>query len=270
MKRSASAITLMLTLVFSAVAVSRLNLFVKANFCFGPSNPLITMISPTNTTYNTNDLSLQVTFATYKTGYPGGPDSDATRLFTYTLDGKAPENITITNASVASYPGGDVFFEGLMRLPKLTEGAHNLTVNVVFDYPPGGGGSSYQGFHTASSSKVYFRIDTVPQYVSVLMPENNTYMLIVPLEFSINESASWIGYSIDGQANATVTGNTNLLGLSVGQHTLKLYAKDAYGNPATSKTITFSIADPLPSLLVVVAVSSAAIGVLVYFKKRKH
>jgi hypothetical protein len=255
-------------LLFSSLAGAMLIDSAKANFCFSPSNPRITMVSPTNTTYNTNNLSLQVTFDTYKTGDPGGPASDDTRLFTYSLDGKNPENITITNSSVARVPGGDVFFEGSMQLPKLTEGLHNLTVRVAFDYPSNGGPRE---FHTQSESTAYFRIDTVPQNISILTPENTTYMLGVPLRFFIDEPASWMGYSLDGQANVTVTGNTNLLGLSVGQHTLTFYANDASGNPVASETITFTVADPVPLVLFVAScLAVGVVGVLLYFKKRKH
>jgi hypothetical protein len=264
------ALALILALLFSALAGAKLIDSAKANFVFPPSNPRITMVSPTNTTYNTNNLSLQVTFETYHTGYEGGPDYDTSRLFTYTLDGKNPENITITNASVVRIPGSNVFFEGSMRLPELTEGLHNLTVRVVFDYPPPGWDEPYS-LHTVSVSTVYFRIDIVPQHISILAPENKTYMLIVPLQFSIDEPASWIGYSLDGQANVTVTGNTNLLGLSVGQHTLTFYANDASGNPAASEKVTFTVADPVPIVLFVAScLAVGVVGALFHFKKRKH
>jgi hypothetical protein len=156
-----------------------------------------------------------------------------------------------------------------MQLPKLAEGLHNLTVRVVFDYPPPGWDEPFE-FHTESESTVYFRIDTVPQHISILTPENKTYMVGVPLQFSIDETASWIGYSLDGQENVTVTGNTNLLGLSVGQHTLTFYANDASGNPAASETITFTVADPLPIVLfAATCLTVGVVGVLLYFKKRR-
>jgi hypothetical protein len=268
-KKMLFTIAFISVLLFSAAGAALID-SAKANFVFSPSNPRITMVSPTNTTYNTNNLSLQVTFETYHTGYEGGPDYDTSRLFTYALEGKNPENITITNASVVRIPGSNVFFEGSMRLPELTEGLHNLTVRVVFDYPPPGWDEPYS-FHTESVSTVFFRIDTVPQHISILTPENKTYMLIVPLQFSIDETASWIGYSLDGQANVTVTGNTKLLGLSVGKHTLTFYANDASGNPAASETVTFTVADPVPIVLLVAScLAVGVVGVLLYFKKRKH
>jgi hypothetical protein len=125
-----------------------------------------------------------------------------------------------------------------------------------------------RGIHTESEATAYFRVDTVPQNISILMPENSTYMLEVPLKFFIDEPASWIVYTLDGQENVTVTGNMTIPAPSVGQHKLTLYAKDSSGNPTASETITFSVADPLPNVLIIVS-SVATVGVLlVYFKKR--
>ena len=266
LKRKALALTLVLALLFSAVAGAQLSLLAKANFIFPPGNPIITMLSPTNSTYNVTTLSLKVTFETYHTAFEAPLVSNKTRVFSYALDGKNWDPLTITTARDEGYPGGDVFFESSDILPDLTEGSHNLTVRIVSDYFQ----EPADRFHTESESTVYFRIDTVPQNISIIMPENSTYMLGVPLQFFIDEPASWIGYSLDGQENVTITGNMMLPLPSVGQHTLTLYAKDAYGNPVTSGTVTFIVADPLPILLAVIAVSASAIGLLVYFKKRKH
>ncbi len=272
-KKTLLTAALISALLSSAVAGTQSNLLAKANFVFPPANPVITVESPTNRTYNNNTLFLNVTVATYKTGYPGGPDSDETRLFTYTLDGGETENITITNASVAGSPGGYVFFAGSMRLPELTEGLHNLIARVVFVYDnPTSEEYIVTVIHTESKSTVFFRVDTAPQNISILMPKNNTYAPTeVPLQFFIDEPASWIGYSLDGQENVTVTGDMKLPELSVGQHTLTLYANDASGNPAASKTITFSVAEPFP--LALIAAASCAVvtfELITYFRKRRR
>jgi hypothetical protein len=126
-----------------------------------------------------------------------------------------------------------------------------------------------------SESTVYFRIDIIPQNISILTPENNTHNPTgVPLQFFIDEPVSWMGYSLDGQENVTVTGNMTLPELSVGQHTLTLFANDLLRNLAASETITFSVAEPFPTTLMI-AVSGASmaiigVGILFYFKKRKH
>ncbi len=53
--------------------------------------------------------------------------------------------------------------------------------------------------------------DTTPPSISILSPENKSYTVKdVPLTFTVNETASWIGYSLDGQANETITGNVTL------------------------------------------------------------
>jgi hypothetical protein len=272
MKRTALALTLILALFLSAVAGAQLSLLPKANFVFPPANPVITIESPTNSTYKVTTLSLEVTFETYKTGYPGGPEYPTTRQFTYILDGKAPEPINITNFSVAINPGGDVFFEGSALLPELTEGLHNLTVCVVFDYPSDT--NAFESHHTESKSSVYFRIDTVAQNISILMPENSTYNPTeVPLQFFIDEPASWTGYSLDGQENVTVTGNMTLPELSVGQHNLTLYAEDEAGNPTASGTVTFDVVESFPTALVVatsgVCVAVVGLSLLVFFKRKR-
>jgi len=82
-----------------------------------------------------------------------------------------------------------------------------------------------------------------PPAISIFSPENKTYAANhVDLNFAISEPTSWIGYSLDGQANVTIAGNTNLSGLSDGSHRLVVYAKDTDGKTGTSETIYFTIA----------------------------
>jgi hypothetical protein len=116
-----------------------------------------------------------------------------------------------------------------------------------------------------------------PPNISFLSLENKTYTANnISLNFTLSKSAKWIGYSIDGQANTTIYGNTTLTGLSNGSHTLTIYANDTYGNPAAPETITFTInkstSFPTKEAAVAVSVASAVVlvaGLLVYFKKRK-
>jgi len=289
-KKTLITAALVSAFLFSAVAVTQSNFLAKANFVFPPSNPVITMKSPTNTTYNTNKLYLVVSFETYKTGYWGAPEEEALRQFTYTLDGKQPQLIRITNSSIGINPGTFVFFEGFAYLPELSEGLHTLNVRAVLDYSdlniPHNNFPNWQEhykFHTESNSTVFFRIDTFPQHISILMTENSTYNPTeVPLQFFIDEPASWMGYSLDGQENVTVAGNTTLAGLPVGVHNVTVYAWDAAGNVGFSETINFTITEPVtepepePFPIILVASASVAsmtvIGIvlLVYFKKRNR
>jgi hypothetical protein len=116
---------------------------------------------------------------------------------------------------------------------------------------------------------------TVPPIVDVVLPEKQTYnSTSVPLVFTVNKPVSWIGYSLDGQDNVTVTGNTTLSGISNGLHNVTVYARDELENTGASETISFSVEAPFP-LVPVAAASGAsiavvAVGLLVYFKKRKR
>ncbi len=69
----------------------------------------------------------------------------------------------------------------------------------------------------------------------------------MPLNFNVNEQTSWIGYSIDNQANVTVAGNTTISGLADGTHSLVVYANDTAGNMAKSKQVNFTIRNSPPT-----------------------
>jgi len=124
--------------------------------------------------------------------------------------------------------------------------------------------------------------DTTPPTISIVSPENKTYTVNnVSLTFTVSKSTSWIGYSLDGQANVTITGNTTLTGLPDGPHNLVVYAKDNAGNTGPSETIYFSIVSPPPDLngeifLItnwifwgMIIISVVGVALLVYFAKFK-
>jgi hypothetical protein len=113
-----------------------------------------------------------------------------------------------------------------------------------------------------------------PPSVHMINPENATSASTnVTLEFTVSKHALWMGYSLDGQDNVTVTGNTTISGLCSGLHNVTVYAQDAFENEGASETVTFNVAEPSPTALVAASIATVAvIGVvfLVYFKKRKH
>jgi len=89
--------------------------------------------------------------------------------------------------------------------------------------------------------------DYMPPQIFVLSPRNTTYATTpVPLTFTVNEPTSWIGYSLDGQANITVLGNTTLTGLSEGMHNVIVYANDTSGNQGLSTKIYFTYTREIP------------------------
>ena len=112
--------------------------------------------------------------------------------------------------------------------------------------------------------------------ISNLSVENRTYSKNdLSLNFTVDESTFWKGYSIDGSANVTIITGNSFSNLPSGSHTLTVYANDTSGNMGASETIYFTIAEPFPTSLViassvtVAAVVLIALGLLVYLIKRK-
>jgi hypothetical protein len=111
--------------------------------------------------------------------------------------------------------------------------------------------------------------------VHIINPENATYVYAnVTLEFTVSKQVLWMGYSLDGQDNVTVTGNTTIAGLRSGLHNVTVHAKDAFENEGASEAITFNVEEPFPTVFVAAASGTAlaiiAVSLLFYFKKRKR
>ena len=125
--------------------------------------------------------------------------------------------------------------------------------------------------------------------VSVLSPQNKTYTeTVVPLTFVLSGSVDWVSYSLDGQDNVTLKGNTTLTALSVGTHVLTLYARDATDQSEASETVCFSVTEgveieqeptpqpepsPFSSTFIIASAASVTVacaGFLLYFRKRNR
>jgi hypothetical protein len=112
-----------------------------------------------------------------------------------------------------------------------------------------------------------------PFGVIVVKPEmNGTYFSSsVSLSFTLNKPVTEISYSLDGEANVSITGNITLSGLSSGFHGLRVYATDTFGNLGASETVTFTVATfPIILIAAIVVTVVVAVGLLFYFKKRKR
>jgi hypothetical protein len=201
------------------------------DFAVDMFSPYITVVSPENKTYGITEIPL-----TFETGELTG--------LSYVLDG-----------------GQRVYVSENSSLKGLSEGSHNLIINGASVF-----GTSYGSDH------VYFEVDTLPPKITVLPIENETCNVAqVPLNFTVGEPTSWVGYSLDGQSNVTVTGNYTLNGLSYGLHELTVYANDTSGNMGASDMIFFTIAEPFPTTIVIASAITVAVAcLLVYFKKHKH
>ncbi|MCL4429998.1 MAG: hypothetical protein M1167_04520 [Chloroflexi bacterium] len=154
----------------------------------------------------------------------------------------------------------NVTIQGETKLFNLSQGAHKITIyaNDTFG-------------NVGSSNTVFFSVDTLPPDIEILAPQNKTYDAVdIQLTFTVNEAVTYLAYSLDGQANVQINGNTTLPALSNGPHRLTLYATDAVGNSA-QKTVSFNIA-PFPIVTYVAAASIITIilaaGYL-FVKRRK-
>lgn len=147
-----------------------------------------------------------------------------------------------------------------------------------------GGSTNYLGIPTAAVEQ-YTPIGygTVPPTIFVISPDNKTYTASdIPLTFILNKPTSWVGYSLNGQGNVAIAGNTTLTGLADGTHNIIVYARDTAGNMGASETIYFTIEtapsemtfppDPMGIPLAIAAITAGAViiafSVVAYRRKR--
>ena len=171
------------------------------------------------------------------------------------------------------------YFQDSQNLTDIPDGNHSITITAVAGgwYPADNMG--FYRFMINGSSSVFFVTDSLPPNISVLTVENKTYASsIIALNFSVSEQSSQLMYSLDGDANITIAGNTTLAGLQNGEHNITVFAQDMSGHFGASETICFSVEVPVPTNLVVTvsgaSVAVVGVGLAVYFlkvkKRRSH
>ncbi len=126
-----------------------------------------------------------------------------------------------------------------------------LALAVVDDilYAIGG----FDGENWLDVTEQYVPIDygTVPPELQVLSPENKTYTHNdIPLVLSVNRPTTWMGYSLDGHNNVTITGDTELPDVPEGPHSIIVYVNDTFGNMVSSANVSFSVDTFSPQILV--------------------
>ncbi|NLB75590.1 MAG: winged helix-turn-helix transcriptional regulator [Crenarchaeota archaeon] len=115
--------------------------------------------------------------------------------------------------------------------------------------------SSFNPFGVLPDNPINAKLFDAPQ-IKLLSPDNRTYSVnSIPIVFDSvnpppNSSATptiliWVVYSLDGQANQTVTGDSPtgpmLTNLTNGSHTIILYVKDNHQLYGTSAPVTFTV-----------------------------
>jgi parallel beta-helix repeat protein len=120
-------------------------------------------------------------------------------------------------------------------------------------------------------------LDAKPPTVSIFSPKNITYAVNnVYITLNVTEPPSWIGYSLDGQANVTIAEPTTLTELSDGKHSLTVYANDTAGNTGVSDTVYFivktqqSAAFPTTLIVAAIAIIVVAISIATVYLIRKR
>jgi hypothetical protein len=105
--------------------------------------------------------------------------------------------------------------------------------------------------------------------ITFLSPQNQTYYATdISLNFTVPKSARSVRFSLDGQANVTITENTTLTAVTYGSHNITLYIDDPFGNTSPPETIYFTITkepEPFPTTLVAAASGTLAIVASVAF-----
>jgi hypothetical protein len=143
------------------------------------------------------------------------------------------------------------------------------------------------GYGTPDPSYV---LEHVPPKITLQSPLNQTYKESnVSLVFTVDKAVDWVGYSLDGEQNVTISNtssltnsmitNVTVANVTSGLHSITVYANDTFGNMGVSENIAFrvklpGISGPFPTASVAtvsgVSVIVAVACLLVYFKKRKQ
>jgi hypothetical protein len=258
---------------------------VKADNVNPTSYSVVKILFPANATYDSRFLMLNVTF----------PCGGLRYTLTYNIDGKDGGAIpwTVENSEELHVIYTAI---GSVALPELSEGSHCITVTIVcglYGYlganPPGAPFKQTSpdslNYTATWTDTVYFTInsdagateqapaaDLVPPVISNISVDNRTYASTeVPLNFMVNENITSAAYSLDGEDNVTISGNTTITGLAAGAHNVTVYAWDTAGNIGASQTVNFTVTKETSTALALTAsaTSAAAVaaGVVVYFKK---
>jgi hypothetical protein len=136
------------------------------------------------------------------------------------------------------------------RAPDMPSGRSMMGIAVLDDiiYVVGG----YDGTNWISTMEQYEPIGyaTMPPQIVITSPENRTYVR-ANLAFTINREAKWMGYSLDNQANVSISGPTPLENLSQGEHSITVYANDSLGNMGASKPAYFRIDSSAPYIAII-------------------
>ncbi len=117
-----------------------------------------------------------------------------------------------------------------------------------------------------------YRLEIPAPTISILSPITQTYNNSnVPIDFVVDTTVNWTGYSLDREGNVTITGNPTPTMLRNGLHNVTIYANDTFGNMDASETVSFTVdaPEPFPLVPVAAAVVLISLGLLILSWKIK-
>jgi hypothetical protein len=288
---------LVLTLLFSALAGSLLISLAAANpgmpaIVTRPPSPIVEVMG-INTDSRTLTFTVQKA-GPYLNGY-GGEWAYSIISVEVFVDGKLWSRLGWSAGPVS------------VSLAGLSGGWHSLEVVATAE---GGGvngfivGSGLRYMSEGSSGVMEFLVDSSAPSVSILSLADaaaggGDFQLAFRV---VGKSLSWVGYSLDGMENVTVSpdvlvesslasqyevwkGNVTLVGLSGGSHSVVVYAEEVTGSVGASSPVTFTVETQatgqpresqqttFPTTLVISAIVVAAVvsfGLMAYFIRRKR
>jgi hypothetical protein len=266
MKKTAIALSLVITLLCSMLVMT---LFVN----FGKANPFpmagieIALKNPQNITYNDNTISL--VFTATEVHLRSGIS------FSYVLDNQERKPVlNVTTVSEEMFPSNPPSYiktmSGNLLLFNLSEGRHKISVYCqTFE----------QSQSYSDDDSIDFFVDTIP-IISILPYENMTFVSSqVRLNFTVNQPSSKITYSLDGGENITILENLILTELANGQHNITVYAFDLAGNIGKSELTFFVVQQPEPiksesfpltNILIIIIVITLTISFyLIFFRRHR-
>lgn len=159
------------------------------------------------------------------------------------LDGKPSYDPIQVNSNLVKSPFNysendrfkrrNTFFTALRELRRCT--GNGYTSPMVNNYIP----------YSSNSDIVNFTVDSTPPNIVVLPIENQINGVPdVPVNFTVNKATTQITYSLDGNDNVTIVGNTTLTDLTYGEHNITVYATDLAENIGASKSMIFTVIKP--------------------------
>jgi hypothetical protein len=271
--------------------------------------PTVILLSPVNgSTYRERfvlDFNLS---SPQRARGPGKPSGSITGL-AYMIDDQPEQSIEVPYP-YAARPDEYRRIVPIALSNTLDDGKHTLKIISYCEtyYVPEN--STFNGdFETYKFSSIIavvnFNTAVNPQII-FLSPENKTYNTPnMAINFTIDRPTLWVKYSLDNQVNVTIAENTTLTGLHDGVHSLIICANDTAGNIGKSDPFFFTVdttspspnpsnsptqqpaleptqtptttidpkksTDSLPIITgIIVVITLAIAGTLIYFKKRKR